>query len=79
MNQSNNDDTQNDYAAFIAIDWADRQHVFSLQVAGQTTKENGTLEQKPEVIGPWVAKLRERFGGPWRSRWSSLAELSFTL
>jgi len=64
MNQpSNNDDTQNDYAAFIAIDWADRQHVFSLQLAGQTTKETGTLEQKPEVIGPWVAKLRERFGG----------------
>src|SRR6266513_635403 len=64
MNEpSNNHDTQNDYAAFIAIDWADRQHVFSLQVAGQTTKETGTLEQKPEVIGPWVAKLRERFGG----------------
>lgn len=64
MNQPfNNDDTQNDYAAFIAIDWADRQHVFSLQVAGQSTKETGTLEQKPEVIGPWVAKLRERFGG----------------
>ena len=64
MNQtSNNDDTQNTYAALIAIDWADRQHVFSLQVAGQSTKETGTLEQKPEVIGPWVAKLRERFGG----------------
>src|SRR5947199_258460 len=59
----NNDNRQNDYAAFIAIDWADRQHVFSLQVAGQSTKETGTLEQKPEVIGPWVAKLRERFGG----------------
>jgi len=64
MNEpSNNDDTQNDYAAFIAIDWADRKHVFSLQVAGQTKKETATLEQKPEVIGPWVAKLRERFGG----------------
>ena len=59
----NNDNRQNDYAAFIAIDWAGRQHVFSLQVAGQSTKETGTLEQKPEVIGPWVAKLRERFGG----------------
>ena len=59
----NNHQNLNDYAAFIAIDWADRQHVFSLQVAGQTTKETGTLEQKPEVIGPWVAKLRERFGG----------------
>ena len=59
----NNDDTKANYAAFIAIDWADEKHVFSLQVAGQTTKEVGTLEQKPEVIGPWVAKLRERFGG----------------
>src|SRR5258707_12213714 len=64
MNASlNNDETQNDYAAFIAIDWADQKHVFSLQVAGQTKKETGTLEQKPEVIGPWVAQLRERFGG----------------
>src|ERR1035437_1058497 len=59
----NNDKTPNDYAAFVAIDWADQQQVFSLQVAGQTKKETGILEQKPEVIGPWVAKLRERFGG----------------
>src|SRR6266853_4676330 len=59
----NNDDTQNDYAAFISMGWADRQHVLRLQVAGQSTKETATLEQKPEVIGPWVAKLRERFGG----------------
>ena len=59
----NNQENPNNYVAFIAIDWADRQHVFSLQVAGQSTKETGTLEQKPEVIAPWVAKLRERFGG----------------
>ncbi len=64
MNSSlNNDHTQNNYAAFIAIDWADQKHTFSLQVAGQAKKETGTLEQKPEIIGPWVAKLRERFGG----------------
>jgi len=60
---ANNDETPNDYAAFIGIDWADQQHVFSLQVAGQTQKETGSLAQKPEVIGPWVAQLRERFGG----------------
>jgi len=59
----NNDNTQNEYAAFIAIDWADQKHTFSIQVAGQSKKETGTLEQKPEIIGPWVAKLRERFGG----------------
>lgn len=51
------------YAAFVAIDWADQKHEFCLQVAGEKKKESGTLEQKPEVIGPWVAKLRERFGG----------------
>jgi transposase len=51
------------YAAFIGIDWADEEHVFSLQEAGSIEKETGTLEQKPEAIGPWVAKLQERFKG----------------
>src|SRR6187200_3457491 len=60
----NNASNQNEpYAAYIAIDWADQKHAFSLQVAGHSAKETGTLEQRPEVIGPWVAKLRERFGG----------------
>lgn len=55
-------DSTNEYAAFIAIDWADEKHSFGLQAADQTKKETGTLEQKPEVIGPWLAGLRERFG-----------------
>lgn len=60
MNQSN-EDLNEQYAAFIAIDWADQTHAYSLKVAGEKKKETGTLEQKPEIIGPWVAKLRERF------------------
>lgn len=56
-------DSNEQYAAFVAIDWADEKHAFSLQVAGQAKKETGTLEQKPEIIGQWVAKLRQRFGG----------------
>ncbi len=63
MDQPSIDQTENDYAAFIAIDWADQKHAFSLQMAGHTKKETGTLEQKPEVIGAWMAKLRERFAG----------------
>lgn len=63
MNSLNHDPTPNNYAAFIAIDWADQKHTFSLKVPGQAKKETGTLEQKPEIIGPWVAHLRERFGG----------------
>jgi transposase len=56
-------DCQPEYAAWIAIDWADEQHAFAIQAVGQAKKETGTLEQKPEVLGAWVAKLRERFGG----------------
>ncbi|MBO0783916.1 MAG: IS110 family transposase [Ktedonobacteraceae bacterium] len=55
--------TQEPYAAYLAIDWADEKHDFALQVPGQTKKETGTLEQKPEAIGAWMAQLRERFGG----------------
>src|SRR5215470_3796301 len=60
------DDAKNneqEFAAFVAMDWADEKHAFTLQAAGQKKKESGSLEQKPEVIAAWVAKLRERFGG----------------
>jgi transposase len=63
MDNANTNDPNQDYAAFIAIDWADQKHAFALQVAGQEKKEKGTLEQKPEVISAWVAQLRERFKG----------------
>lgn len=63
MNDTNNQELSEQFAAFIAIDWADQKHAFSLLPAGQKTKESGTLEQKPETISAWVSKLRERFGG----------------
>lgn len=63
MNDTNNQQLSEQFAAFIAIDWADQKHTFSLLPAGQKNKESGTLEQKPETISAWVSKLRERFGG----------------
>ena len=63
MNTTDSPDLNHSFAAFVAIDWADEKHTFSLQAAGQKKKESGVLEQKPEVIGAWVAQLRERFGG----------------
>jgi len=63
MNNDMNPEAPDQYAAFVAVDWADEKHAFSLQVAGQKKKESGTLEQTPEQIGVWVAALRERFGG----------------
>ena len=56
-------DPAQEFAAFLALDWADQEHAFRLQVVGQSKIETGTLEQKPEVLGPWLAQLRERFGG----------------
>src|ERR1035441_11397 len=53
-------DPAQEFAAFLALDWADQEHAFRLQVVGQSKIETGTLEQKPAVLGPWVAKLRER-------------------
>jgi transposase len=63
MNNAILENQTHEFAAFIAIDWADEKHAFCLQATGQKKKESGILEQKPEVIGPWLAKLRERFGG----------------
>lgn len=63
MNETNDSNPLDQFAAFVAVDWADKKHTFSLQAAGQKKKESGTLEQKPELIGTWVASLRERFGG----------------
>jgi transposase len=63
MNHTTPEALVEQFAAFVAIDWADQKHAFSLLPAGQKSKETGTLEQKPETIGAWVSKLRERFGG----------------
>jgi len=63
MTDTNTTHAPEQFAAFIAVDWADEKHAFCLQAAGQKQKESGTLQQKPELIGAWVAALRERFGG----------------
>jgi transposase len=59
MNQENQEPQ---FAAFLAIDWADQKHVWSLQSANSTTRERGEVEHTPEAIDVWVAQLRQRFG-----------------
>ena len=51
------------FAAFVAIDWADKQHAVVLRVAGQNQNERRLLPQTPEALSEWIAQLRERFGG----------------
>ena len=54
-----------EFVAFVGIDWADQKHVWCLQAANSTRRENGELEHKPEVVEAWVSELYRRFGhGP---------------
>jgi transposase len=51
-----------DWAAFIAIDWADQKHDWAMQVAGKNKREHGQVAHTPEAIQTWVAELGKRFG-----------------
>jgi transposase len=51
------------FAAFVAIDWADKKHYWSLQVASSTQVERGELDNTPEAVEVWVTELQQRLGG----------------
>ncbi len=51
-----------DWAAFIAIDWADAKHDWAMEVPGQKKRERGQIAHTPEAIDAWVNQLRQRFG-----------------
>jgi transposase len=50
-----------EFAAFVAIDWADKQHYWSMRVAGSDRTERGSLENSPESVEVWVNELTQRF------------------
>src|SRR5712671_6201489 len=56
MNSSTN------FAATIGLDWADRKHDLWLCPAEGGQAQHLQLDQTPEALQEWVAKLRERFG-----------------
>jgi transposase len=56
MNASTN------FAATIGLDWADQKHDLWIRPADGSKAEHVRLEQTPETLHEWVAKLRERFG-----------------
>ncbi len=55
--------TNEPYAAFVGLDWADEKHAVALLAAGSQTKEHTTLEHTPEALSDWVAQLHQRFAG----------------
>ena len=52
-----------EFAATIGLDWADKKHDLWLRPADGAKAEHIRLEQTPEALHEWVAKIRERFGG----------------
>ncbi len=51
------------FAAFVALDWADRKHVWALQAADSDPLEQGEIDHTPEAVEAWAAGLAQRFGG----------------
>lgn len=54
---------QPDYAARLAIDWADQKHAWALCVAGQLRFEQGELAHTPEAVEQFFLALAARFPG----------------
>lgn len=50
-------------AAWIGLDWADKEHHVALFDVASSKVEVYTLEQSPEALQEWLATLRERYGG----------------
>ncbi len=60
MIQTRNDEQ---FAAFIGVDWADRKHDLCLLKSGSNQRETSILKHTPEAIEEWANTLRRRFGG----------------
>jgi transposase len=54
--------TSANFAATIGLDWADQKHDLWLRPADGSKAEHLRLEQTPEALHEWVAKMRQRFG-----------------
>jgi len=55
--------TNESFAAFVGLDWADEKHAVVLLDAHSQNKEHTTLEHTPEALSDWVAQLHQRFAG----------------
>jgi len=54
---------ENEFAALVAIDWADQKHVWTMEMPGSSSRESGNLDHTPESVDVWAAELRLRFSG----------------
>jgi len=52
-----------EFAAFVAIDWADQKHAWALEVNMSSDRESGNIDHTPESVEIWAAELGLRFAG----------------
>lgn len=52
---------QPEFAAWIAIDWAEQQHYWHLAITATGRRETGQLDHTPLAIDRWAAGLQQRF------------------
>jgi len=52
-----------EWAAFVAIDWADQKHFWALTPTASEEVEHGQLDATPETVEAWAAELNARFSG----------------
>lgn len=54
---------ESEFAAFVAIDWADQKHAWALEVNPSSDREHGKIDHTPESVDVWAAELALRFPG----------------
>ena len=50
-----------EFAAWLAIDWAESQHYWHMAVAATGRRETGRLDHTPQAIDQWASELQRRF------------------
>jgi len=51
------------FAAFVGIDWGDKEHAWSMEIPGNRKRLTGKLKHTPEAIAAWAVDLAVRFEG----------------
>lgn len=54
---------EQEYGAYVGLDWADQTHVISLRSVDNKKVERYELAHKPEALIEWVGGLQQRFAG----------------
>jgi len=54
---------QEEFAAFVGLDWADATHEVCFQATGTARREFLSFAHRPEAIDAWAQTLRTRFHG----------------